>query len=267
MLPVHGGDGVLGIRFQGIGHSNEPGHGAVQNHHHDRMALGLHGADRLRCLRIAFDGVVKPIGTPHLDLTGVDAGGHTGTAVSLEILDGGQFQIFSIGRTYDGLAQGMFGSLLDGGGPAQQFFLALYGLPDGHQVHHGGLALGDGAGFIQNNGIQTGGGFQCLGLLEKDAFFRAFAGAGHNGSGGGQPQCAGAGDDQHGNQSDHGRDKFAGDGPPYNKGDNGDGDHAGDKDGRHPVGQPLNGGLAALGFLNQTDDLGQSGFFAGLWWR
>ena len=46
------------------------------------------------------------------------------------------------------------------------------------------------------------------------------------------------------------------------EGGNGYSQNPRNKHGSHTIGQSLNGGFAALGFLDQTDDLGQGGFLA-----
>ena len=67
----------------------------------------------------------------------------------------------------------------------------------GHDVGDHRAALGDGAGLVQHDGLDAVGLLQGRAALDQDAVLRALAGADHDGRGGGQPQGAGAGDDEH----------------------------------------------------------------------
>ena len=103
--------------------------------------------------------------------------------------------------------------------------------------------------------------FQRFGGLDEDAVFRAHAGADHDRHGGGQTQCAGAGDHQHCNADGQCKLKrHAAAQQPDNDRHNGDGD---DGRGRIPLlrvsASLAMGALVAAGFLHQADDLGKRG--------
>ena len=70
----------------------------------------------------------------------------------------------------------------------------------GDDIGDARLALREGAGFVQNDGLELVGGFQGGTALEQDAVLGALAGADPDSRGSGQPQRAGAGDNQHGNE-------------------------------------------------------------------
>ena len=53
--------------------------------------------------------------------------------------------------------------------PAQQIVLPPHG-SRGHQIDHRRLALGDGAGFVEHDGVQLGGGLQGFGFLNRMPF-------------------------------------------------------------------------------------------------
>ena len=131
-----------------------------------------------------------------------------------------------------------------------------------YEIHNGRLPKGNGACLVQDNRIKPGGEFQGLTVFEKHTLFGAQACPRHDGSGGGQPQCARAGNHQDGNQADHGRDKVSPDDPPEEKGQKGDPHHPRDKHRGHPISQCLDGCLTALGLLNQPDDTGKGGVFS-----
>ena len=162
----------------------------------------------------------------------------------------------------------MFGILLQGGGRSQE-------LVGGRRVVSGGggpwdevgdrrAALGEGAGFVEGDGIDAMGGFEGRGAAEEDAEFSAFAGADDDGGGGSQAEGAGAGDNQHGDQGEQGVGEGRGrpQQQPKQSGGQGNAAHGRHKYGGHPVRQPLNGSFRALGFLDQADDVRQGGVCA-----
>ena len=63
-------------------------------------------------------------------------------------------------------------------------------------IGEGGLAAGDGAGFVEDDGGEFVGGFECEAAFYEDAVLCAAAGANHDGGGRGEAHGAGAGDDE-----------------------------------------------------------------------
>ena len=164
----------------------------------------------------------------------------------------------------------MLALALHGGHPAQQPG-RVRGRPDGvggdDEIRHGGLAAGDGAGFVEQHGVHLVGFFQRLGVANQHTVFRPLARAHHDGRGRGQPQRAGAGNDEHRHEVDqcqrhpalHRRQI-----KPQHEGQDGNDHHRGHEHSAHPVGQPLNGGAAALGGFHQLHDLREQGVGAHL---
>ncbi len=158
-------------------------------------------------------------------------------------------------RLDDGLRQGMFGTLLQGARQAQQLPLGNSGR--GHDVGDHGPSRRHGARLVEDHGGQPVGLLEGAGVLEKDARFGTPARPDHDGGGRGQAHGTGAGDDQDGHHADQGGHQLARQYIPDDERAQGDEDHGGDEDGRHPVDDPLDRGLAGLGLLDQADDLGQ----------
>ncbi|MPN46773.1 hypothetical protein SDC9_194371 [bioreactor metagenome] len=67
-------------------------------------------------------------------------------------------------------------------------------------IRYGWLALGDCSCFIKNNGINFMRVFQSLAAFYQNAVRGASAGSDHDGGRRGEPQCAGAGNHQHGDK-------------------------------------------------------------------
>ena len=89
-----------------------------------------------------------------------------------------------------------------------------------------------------------------------------FAGTDHDGRGRGQSQRAGAGNDEHGHEVDQRqRQASAGRGQikPQHERQDGNDHHRGHENGADLIGQPLNGGAAALGVLHQLHNLREHG--------
>ena len=155
-----------------------------------------------------------------------------------------------------------------------------------HDVGHRRLALGQGAGLVEDDGLcSLAVALDGLGALEEDAVLGGLAGAGHHGAGRRQAHGARAGDDQHRHgqqqrEAEHadlaqrvGRQDEAAvgveeqsepDEEPEHEHDEGQDVHAQDEVAGHPVGQLLDGRLAGLRVLDQLDDLGQRRVLAHL---
>ena len=154
----------------------------------------------------------------------------------------------------------MLGTVLHGGGQRDKG--CLLHIAGGDDIGHLGFAFGDGAGLIQDHGIQEMSSLQAFGAFDEDAVFRTLAGAHHDGNGGGQPQRTGAGDDQHRDAHVQGKVKPGAQQQPHHNGDGGDSHNGGNKDRSHLVRQFGNGGLGGGGLLHQPDDLGQGGIIS-----
>ena len=122
-----------------------------------------------------------------------------------------------------------------------------------------GLALGDGAGLVQDDDVGLAHGFQRSGGLEQDACFRAGAAAHHDGHRGRQTQGAGAADDQDADGTCQGEADGLPDGQPDNAGDERQDEDGGHEDGGHLVGDLGDGRLAGRGLFHQADHLTDGG--------
>ena len=130
------------------------------------------------------------------------------------------------------------------------------------------LALGDGAGLVEHDGVELVRRLQRLAAADQDAVLGALAGADHDRRRRGEAQRARAGDDEHGDEVEQRvveRRRRAEDQPDDQ------GERRDDDDGRHEaggddVGQPRDGRLGALRLLDQADDLRQRRVARRPWW-
>ena len=131
-------------------------------------------------------------------------------------------------------------------------------------VGDGGLSFGDRTGFIQNDRCQPMRILQMFGAPDQYAVFRAFAGSHHDGSRSGQSQSTGAGNNQNGCEIDQGPGEIARieQEIPTEKGQYGQDYDSWDEIAGNDICKSLNRRFGALGFLDNTDDLGQSRIFA-----
>ena len=105
-----------------------------------------------------------------------------------------------LGTPHDGLGQRVLRGPFGGGHQAQQILLPE---PLGrHHVGEGGRALGDGAGLVEDDGLELVRRLQGFGRADEDAALGSLAAGHHDGQRGGQAEGARAGDDQHRHRGD-----------------------------------------------------------------
>ncbi len=156
----------------------------------------------------------------------------------------------------------MLGGRLDRSGQAEELFE-----PDARRGRGVGdlrPALGQGARLVEDDRVDLVEGLQALPALDEDAPLGPLARPDHDGRRRGQAHGAGTGDDEDGHEVEQGRDE-TGLGPeqgPGREGQDGDADDGRHEDPGDDVGQALDGGLGALGLLDQPDDAGQRGVLA-----
>ena len=132
-------------------------------------------------------------------------------------------------------------------------------------VRHCRLAAGDRAGLIQHHHLDPARAFQRFAVLEKDAVLRALGRAHHDRGRRSQAERARARDHQHSHRVDHrARPIGAGQQQPASERHQRNDNHDGHKIAADPVGQFLDGRLAALGLLDHAHDLGQGRVLAHL---
>jgi hypothetical protein len=105
-----------------------------------------------------------------------------------------------LGRPQDRVGQRMFAAALQAGGQPQQ--RRLVQTADRLDRGHARPALGQRAGLVDHQGVDTSQPLERLGVTEQHAGVRAAANADHDRHRGRQPQGAGAGDDQHRDRRD-----------------------------------------------------------------
>ena len=161
---------------------------------------------------------------------------------------------------HHGIRERVLGELLDARREAQQIRFA-----DGAEHHHVGQfgrAAGQGAGLVEDDGRHGVRALQRLGALDQDAVLRPQAGADHDRRRRGQPERAGAGDDEHGDEDLEREGEPEAREEPEAEGEEGDRDDHRDEDGGDAVGERLDRRLRALGLLDEPDDLRERGVAA-----
>ena len=111
-----------------------------------------------------------------------------------EVLNGRECAEPVSGCVRDGSGDGVLRGILERTGESQHLVAVLPVGSDHVDQRH--LTGGDRAGLVEDDRVDRAGRLQHLGALDQDAQLRTTAGADHEGGGGGQPECARAGDDQ-----------------------------------------------------------------------
>lgn len=85
----------------------------------------------------------------------------------------------------DGFGEGVFAVCFKAGGKEEE---AVGGNGvEGPEVGQGGFALGQGSGFVEEDGFDFGGGFEGGGVFDEDAEVCAFSGGDDESGGGREP--------------------------------------------------------------------------------
>ena len=124
------------------------------------------------------------------------------------------------------------------------------------------LAVGDGAGFVKDNGIDAGCSLHNVAAAVEDTQICTAAGAGDDSDRGRKAQRTGAGDNQNGDKVIENKGDVPPADCPQQRGDDGDGDNRRDKDAGNLVGKARGRGFALLRFGHQAQYLGDSGVAA-----
>lgn len=117
-----------------------------------------------------------------------------------------------------------------------------------------GLAEGERAGFVEDDGVKPGGGFEMLAALDEDAGTGGTSNGGHDGRRRGEDEGAGTGDDEDGD----GAVGVVGE----RKNDTGKEKHDGDEPAGKAVESALDGCVALLGGFNESGNPGEGSVFA-----
>ncbi len=184
---------------------------------------------------------------------------HTDAGARLERLGLLQGQPALPGGAYQGLGQRMFTALVQTGRQAQH----LVGIAAGYRNRavKGRFAFRQRAGFIDNQRVHLAQVLDRGGIAKQHPLRRTLAGGHHDRHRGGQPQGAGAGNDQHRHGIDQPKNPtgLRAKPTPGQEGQQSDGHHGDDKVARHHVGHALHGGAGALRLRHHLHDLRQHG--------
>ena len=155
----------------------------------------------------------------------------------------------------------MLGELFERRGDGEKLVPADAAVDD---VGDDGLALRDGAGLVEHDGVDAVRRFKRFGGFDEDAVGCAAARADHDGRRGGETQRAGAADDEHGNADGQREFHAVARQQPRRRRDDGDRDDDGDEHAADLIGQLGDGSLGARGLVHKAHDLGKSGVVADL---
>ena len=158
----------------------------------------------------------------------------------------------------DGLGQRVLAVALGGGDQAQH--LVLVDAVGGRDRDDLGLAAGQRAGLVEDDGVERGGLLERHRVLEQDAALGAQAGADHDRRRRRQPERVRAGDDDDGDREQQRvLDVAADDDVPDDEGQRAADERDEHEPERGAVGEPLAGRLGVLRLLDELDDLRERG--------
>ena len=182
----------------------------------------------------------------------------------IEVLDLAQDQLAVIGGADDGVGEGMLAGPFDGGGETQKFVLIV--TRRGDDRYHLRLAFGEGARLVHHQRVDLFHAFKRFGVLDEHAGLGAAADADHDGHRGGEPECAGAGDDQHADRGDQpeGHPRLGSEVRPHPEGDERHDDDGRNEPAGNLVREPLDRRARSLRFGDHLDDLGEHSVAADL---
>ena len=262
---VECGDGLPAGGLELIGNGDRAHERAVLGKEERRLAVAGKG---LELRAVDLDGQVgHEGGVARGDAVGALARRHASPGNRLERLHGAGHDAALFGVRHDRLGERVLAVALERRGELEESLLADGGLAVGaacgQDVGDDGLALGDGAGFVEHHGVHVSQGLERLGALEQDAHLGTAPGAHHDGDGGGQAQRARAADDHDRDGRGEGLVHIAaGRDEPHRKRHGRDDEHRGHKDRGDLVRDARDGRLGGVGVLDQADDACQVGVSA-----
>ncbi len=156
-----------------------------------------------------------------------------------------------------GLRDGVLGGVLERGGEQQEPVDVL--TVGGHGVAQGHPARGDGARLVEQHDVDGARVLEGLGSLDEDAELGAAARPDQERRRRRQAEGARAGDHEHGDGGGERRSGPRAGAEPEAERRGGDDEDDGHEHSRDPVGQPLGGGLAVLGVLDEPRHLRELG--------
>ncbi len=191
------GNGGFRVLFDGVGHGDNASGAVSGGHQHGGLALIFQSDQRL--FQVAqFDvRLIEKPAAADANMLVVHPALHPAGGNGPEVSDGRNIQAFLPGTGYDGLPQRVFGARFHRRRESKH--VALIEVGGGNHVGEGGLAFGDGAGLVEDHGLDVFEGLNGFAGTDQYTGFGAQSRAHHDGGGCGEPQGTGAGDDQDGN--------------------------------------------------------------------
>ena len=150
----------------------------------------------------------------------------------------------------------MLGTTLEGGGEGQNFVFGCAG--DGADGNDLGFALGERAGFVEDEGVDAREALEAFAAFEKDAELGAAPDGDGEGGGNREAHGAGAGDDEHGDRDSEGAARAATGENPNEEGCEREDQHDGNEDGADVIGELLHGSARGLRLFDETHHLAEN---------
>ena len=251
------GDRLRRRRPDRIGDRDDAGEPAVEGDEHDGLAL-LAALGCRRGHRLDRDMLVvhqPAVAEEHGASGDLAADALAGERLEIARLLGREVPLARGGD--DRLGERMLAAGLDRGGIAENLvFGEARRRLDAGELR---LALGEGAGLVDDDGVDRGHALERLGVADEDAGLGAAAGRHHDRDRRGKAERAGAGDDEDADRGDEriGERRRRADGEPDDEGENRDGDHRRHEIRRDLVGEALDRRARALRLGDHGDDAGE----------
>jgi len=181
-----------------------------------------------------------------------------------DVVDVGDFferEIAGTGRMDQGARERMKAGGSEGGGEGEGF--GFFGGIGGEDVGEGGVALGEGAGFVDDEEFHAGEFFERGGVANEDAEAGGAGESAGGGDGSGQAEGAGAGGDENGDGPGDGEGGgFPGE-DPADGGGEGEEEDDRSENRRDLIGGALEGRGIFAGFLDEAGEAGDEGVGPG----
>ena len=254
-MPTSRGDGFRRLlAVAGQQHGRQAELAQLANRLGARRLDGVADDERRARQAVPADGDLA-VRAANLDLVALDAPDDADARPVRERLHGRQRADLGLRRLRDRLRDRMLARVLDGSGQPEHLGAArAVQRPHVDELH---AALGHRARLVEDDRADLARLLEHLGPLDEDAELRAAAGAHHERRGRGEPEGAGARDDEHGHGRREGVAGVAGQRQPAGERGERDADDGRDEHGRDAVGEPLDRRLARLGLGDEAGDLGQ----------
>ena len=214
--------------------------GAIE--HDDALEPGAGGGEAL----LLFGGEAVAAGDE--DLAGADHAANAGAGGFADAGDRDEGESAALSGFDHGLGERVAGVALEGGGGLHDLFLSKAGAAD--HVCEGGLAVGEGAGLIEDEGLAGADVLENGGIADEDAAAGGEGDGAEHGDGDADQERARGGDGEYGEEAVG----FAGDGPRGG----GDGDGEGGVPRAETVAEAAEFGALVLGIFHDLDDAGEA---------